>query len=178
MSRDNKAYNNILELIGNTPLVRLNKICDGFPGKYFTKYEGYNPGHSNKDRIALHILNQAEKKKILKKVKNASIKMALSEKMKEGTVTIIDKLNVKDISTKKLNKIVNDLDLPKKSHMLLEKSEINESILKSSSNIPNVKTIQVDLINTYDLLNSNHLLITQEGFKKIEEIWGSKKAKK
>ena len=67
MSRDNKAYNNILELIGNTPLVRLNKICDGFPGKYFTKYEGYNPGHSNKDRIALHILNQAEKKKILKK---------------------------------------------------------------------------------------------------------------
>ena len=67
MSIDNKAYNNILELIGNTPLVRLNKICDGFPGKYFTKYEGYNPGHSNKDRIALHILNQAEKKKILKK---------------------------------------------------------------------------------------------------------------
>ena len=43
MSVDNKAYNNILELIGNTPLVRLNKICDGFPGKYFTKYEGYNP---------------------------------------------------------------------------------------------------------------------------------------
>ena len=67
MSRDNKAYNSILELIGNTPLVRLNKICYGFPGQYFTKYEGYNPGHSNKDRIALHILNQAEKKKILKK---------------------------------------------------------------------------------------------------------------
>ena len=40
--------------------------------------------------------------------------MALSEKMREGTVTIIDKLNIKDISTKKLNKIVNDLDLPKR----------------------------------------------------------------
>jgi len=118
------------------------------------------------------------KKKILKKVKNASIKMALSEKMREGTVTVIDKLNVKDISTKKLNKIISDLELPKKSHMLLEKSEINENILKSSSNISNVKTVQADLINTYDLLNSNHLLITQEGFKKIEEIWGSKKVKK
>ena len=117
------------------------------------------------------------KKKILKKVKNASIKMALSEKMREGTVTIIDKLNIKDISTKKLNKIVNDLDLPKKSHMLLEKSEINKSIIKSSSNISNVKTIQADLINTYDLLNSNHLLITEEGFKKIEEIWGKKRLK-
>ena len=55
--------------------------------------------------------------------------MALSEKMREGTVTIIDKLNVKDISTKKLNKIVNDLDLPIKSRMLLEKSEINKIYL-------------------------------------------------
>ena len=52
--------------------------------------------------------------------------------------------------------------------MLLEKSEINENILKSSSNITRVNTVQADLINTYDLLNSNHLLITQEGFKKIE----------
>ena len=104
--------------------------------------------------------------------------MAHSEKMREGTVTIIDKLNVKDISTKKLNKIINDLDLPIKSRMLLEKSEINENILKSSSNITRVNTVQADLINTYDLLNSNHLLITQEGFKKIEEIWGNKKAKK
>ena len=67
MSQDNKAYNNILELIGNTPLIKLNKITEDFPGTYYTKYEGFNPGHSNKDRIALHILNQAEKKNILKK---------------------------------------------------------------------------------------------------------------
>ena len=115
------------------------------------------------------------KKKILKKVKNVSIKMALSEKMREGTITIIDNLNVKEISTKKLNKIIKDLELPKKSHMLLEKSEINESILKSSSNISSFRTVQADLINTYDILNSNHLLITQEGFKRIEEIWGKNK---
>ena len=53
--------------VGNTPLIKLNKITEGFPGTYYTKYEGFNPGHSNKDRIALHILNQAEKKNILKK---------------------------------------------------------------------------------------------------------------
>ena len=62
--------------------------------------------------------------------------------------------------------------------MLLEKSEINENVIKSSSNIPGILTVQADLINTYDLLNTNHLLITQEGFKKIEEIWGSKKRAK
>tara|TARA_B100000073_G_scaffold120781_2_gene98077 strand:- start:5148 stop:5792 length:645 start_codon:yes stop_codon:yes gene_type:complete len=122
---------------------------------------------------------RSHKKKILKKVKNASIKMALSEKMREGTITVIDKLNTKDISTKKFNKMIQDLELPKKSCMLLEKSEINENVIKSSSNIPGILTVQADLINTYDLLNTNHLLITQEGFKKIEEIWGSnKRAKK
>ena len=115
------------------------------------------------------------RKKILKKVKNTSIKMALSEKMREGTVTVIEKINIKEINTKKLVKILKDLNMPNKSFMLLEKSEINNNILKSSSNIPDVRTLQADLINTYDLLNSNHLLITQQGFKKIEEIWGNKR---
>ena len=67
MPSSNKPYSNILELIGDTPLIRLNEVTKNFKGEYFTKFEGFNPGHSNKDRIALHILNQAEKKGILKK---------------------------------------------------------------------------------------------------------------
>ncbi len=67
MPSNNKPYKNILELIGNTPLIRLNEVTKNFKGTYFTKFEGFNPGHSNKDRIALHILNQAENKGILKK---------------------------------------------------------------------------------------------------------------
>lgn len=68
MSLDNqpKVYNNILELIGNTPLVKLNKITEGFPGTYIAKLESFNPGQSSKDRIALHIIESAEKKGILK----------------------------------------------------------------------------------------------------------------
>ena len=66
MLKDNRSFNNILELIGDTPLIKLNKVTKNFPGSYFTKYEAFNPGHSNKDRIALHILNQAEKKGLLK----------------------------------------------------------------------------------------------------------------
>ena len=54
MSKDPKAYNNILELIGNTPLIKLNCLTKDYPGSYYTKYEAYNPGPSNKDRIALH----------------------------------------------------------------------------------------------------------------------------
>tara|TARA_S200000501_G_C20809640_1_gene737777 strand:- start:683 stop:1327 length:645 start_codon:yes stop_codon:yes gene_type:complete len=115
------------------------------------------------------------RKKILKKVKKASLKMALSEKMREGTITIINNFNIKNISTKNLNSIVSALNLPKKSSVLLDKSEINENILKSSSNIPSVRTIQADLINTYDVLNSNHIVITEQGFNRIEEVWGKKK---
>ena len=57
-----KAYNNILELIGNTPLIKLNEIVKDIPGNFYAKLEAVNPGHSNKDRIALHILESAEKK--------------------------------------------------------------------------------------------------------------------
>ena len=58
-------YNNVLELVGNTPLVRLNRINQDIPGEVFAKLECYNPGHSTKDRIALHIIEEAEKKGLL-----------------------------------------------------------------------------------------------------------------
>ena len=65
--KNKEAYADILELIGNTPLIKLNKIASNFKGNYFTKFEAFNPGHSNKDRIALYILNEAESSGIIKK---------------------------------------------------------------------------------------------------------------
>jgi len=62
-----KAYNNILELIGETPLVKLNKIVEDIPGNFYAKLEAFNPGNSNKDRVALHILESAEKKGLISK---------------------------------------------------------------------------------------------------------------
>ena len=66
MKQDIQAYNNVLELIGNTPLVKLQNITKGLKGNYYAKVEAFNPGHSSKDRIALYILEQAEKKGLLK----------------------------------------------------------------------------------------------------------------
>ena len=60
-----KANKNVLELIGNTPLIALNNITEGMKGDYYAKVEAFNPGHSAKDRIALYILEEAEKKGIL-----------------------------------------------------------------------------------------------------------------
>ena len=65
--KNKEAYADILELIGNTPLIKLNKIANNFKGTYFTKFEAFNPGHSNKDRIALYILNEAESSGLINK---------------------------------------------------------------------------------------------------------------
>jgi len=66
MKRALEVTDSLLDLIGNTPLLRLNKITKNLKGNYFTKFEGFNPGHSTKDRIALHIIRDAEEKGILK----------------------------------------------------------------------------------------------------------------
>ena len=66
MKKDNQVFDNVLDLIGNTPLIKLNTITETLRGNYFAKVEAFNPGHSSKDRIALYILEQAEKKGILK----------------------------------------------------------------------------------------------------------------
>ena len=66
MKEEIKAYNSVLELIGNTPLIKLSKVSADLTGNFYAKVEAFNPGHSTKDRIALYIIEEAEKRGILK----------------------------------------------------------------------------------------------------------------
>ncbi|MGV6828555.1 MAG: PLP-dependent cysteine synthase family protein [Flavobacteriales bacterium] len=66
MNKLYKPHENVLELIGNTPMIKLNTITSNLTGNFYAKVEGFNPGHSTKDRIALYIIEQAERKGILK----------------------------------------------------------------------------------------------------------------
>ncbi len=66
MKEEIKAYNSVLELIGNTPLIKLSKVSADITGNFYAKVEAFNPGHSTKDRIALYIIEEAEKRGILK----------------------------------------------------------------------------------------------------------------
>lgn len=66
MTNKKQVYNSVLDLIGNTPLIKLNTITEAFSGEFYAKLEAQNPGHSAKDRIALYIIEQAEKLGILK----------------------------------------------------------------------------------------------------------------
>ena len=66
MKQDIQVFDNVLQLIGKTPLIKLNKIAASFDGDFYAKVEAFNPGHSTKDRIALHIIEEAERQGILK----------------------------------------------------------------------------------------------------------------
>ena len=66
MKYKNQVFDNVLDLVGNTPLIKLNNMTSDFKGRYFAKVEAFNPGHSSKDRIALYIIEEAEKKGIIK----------------------------------------------------------------------------------------------------------------
>ena len=58
-------YESVLDLVGNTPLVSLQKIASPMFGRFFAKLEAFNPGHSAKDRTALYTINDAEKRGLL-----------------------------------------------------------------------------------------------------------------
>ncbi|QNK77640.1 cysteine synthase family protein [Winogradskyella sp. PAMC22761] len=65
MKQNKNVFDNVLQLVGNTPLVKLNRMAANFNGEFYAKVESFNPGHSSKDRIALHIINEAERQGIL-----------------------------------------------------------------------------------------------------------------
>ena len=66
MKKNKNVFNNLLELVGNTPMVKIDNLTRDFAGTFLAKLESANPGHSSKDRIALHIVESAEKKGIIK----------------------------------------------------------------------------------------------------------------
>lgn len=67
MEKKVNAFSTVLDLIGNTPLIRLNRITETIEGNFYAKVEAFNPGHSSKDRIAAYIIEEAERRGILKK---------------------------------------------------------------------------------------------------------------
>ncbi|WP_299117062.1 cysteine synthase family protein [uncultured Winogradskyella sp.] len=65
MKQSKNVFDNVLQLIGSTPLIKLNRMTTHFDGEFYAKVEAFNPGHSSKDRIALHIIEEAERQGIL-----------------------------------------------------------------------------------------------------------------
>ena len=65
MKHNNQVFDSVLDLVGNTPLIKLNKVTSKFKGNFYAKVEYFNPGQSSKDRIATYIIEEAERQGIL-----------------------------------------------------------------------------------------------------------------
>lgn len=104
-----------------------------------------------------------------KKIKRLALKSALSSKVAEKELTVLDEFKLEEIKTKAALEILNALKVGKKTLVVLP--EKDETVLKSARNIVGVKVVTVNTLCTYDVLNCNTLLVTKAGVSKIEEVY-------
>ncbi|MBL6994618.1 50S ribosomal protein L4 [Desulfobacula sp.] len=103
--------------------------------------------------------------KVPKKVKKLALKMALSSKVEDNTIYIIDDFNLETIKTREFVNVLNALDL---SDLLIVSDAEEATLLLSSRNIPDVKVIKTEGLNVYDILKFKNLLLVESTIKNIE----------
>ena len=103
-----------------------------------------------------------------KKMKVAALKSALSDKLENKEIIIIDKLSLEENKTSKMVEILKNLQAFKKPLIITEKED--SIIALSVRNIKGAQVLPVSKINTYDLVNHEKLIITKKALKRIEEV--------
>ena len=106
--------------------------------------------------------------KLNKKVKRLALQSALSTKVAEGKIIVLDELNLAEVKTKDMAKVLANINCGK---ALIVMDGTNTNVMLSARNIPDVKTASVSTINVYDLLKYNTLVVTKDAVAKIEEVY-------
>ena len=106
--------------------------------------------------------------KLNKKVKRLALKSALTPKVHDGKFVVVDEINLPEMKTKEMVKVLNNLNV-NKSLVVLE--DANEKAVVAARNIPTVKTASVSTINVYDILKYDSVVVTKAAVEKIEEVY-------
>jgi len=122
-----------------------------------------------KGGIALGPKPRSYRFKINKKERQLAVRSVLSSKVNEKELTVLDKIQLKEIKTAEMAKIMNNLKLTGKTLFVLPGNDVN--VQKSARNIKGVKVSIVDTMNTYDLVKYDNLVLTVDSVKKIEEVY-------
>ena len=122
-----------------------------------------------KGGIALGPKPRSYKYKVNKKEKRLAIKSVLSSKVLEKELTVVDKLELKEIKTKTMVNALKDLKVEGKTLIVLADKNLN--VQNSARNIEGVKTILMNNINVFDLLKYNNLVLPLDTVKKLEEVY-------
>ncbi len=105
---------------------------------------------------------------INKKMKNVALKSALSSKVANGEIVVIDNLDVEEIKTKKIVNLLGNVGADK---ALIVTSDVNNKVYMSARNIENVKVSFTGALNVYEILKYDKLVIAQDAVKKLEEVY-------
>lgn len=108
--------------------------------------------------------------KMNKKVRRLALKSALSTKLINGDIIVIDNLNLTTPKTKDFVQVVNNLNIDRKG--LFVTTNIDENVYLATRNVNNILVQEPSEINVLDLLNVNKLVLTVEAVNKIEEVLG------
>ena len=104
-----------------------------------------------------------------KKVKRLAMKSALSSKVADGQIIIVDEINLNEYKTKAVAEMLKAIGSEKKALIVLP--EVNDKVIASARNIPGVKTAQVNTLNVYDILNADKFIVVKDAVAKIEEVY-------
>ena len=104
-----------------------------------------------------------------KKVRRLAMKSAFSAKAQDNDIIVIDSIKLDEFKTKAIVEMLKAVGSEKKALIVLP--EVDKMVIKSASNIPGVKTAQVNELNVYDMLNADKLIIAKGAVEKIEEVY-------
>jgi len=107
--------------------------------------------------------------KLPKKVRRLAIKSALSSKVLENQIIVLDELTMNAPKTKEFQAILNNLKVDRKALVVVP--EYNDNVALSARNIPSVKLLAADGVNVYDVLNHQKLIITKDAVSKVQEVF-------
>jgi large subunit ribosomal protein L4 len=105
-----------------------------------------------------------------KRMKRLSLVTMLSDKVREDQLVVVDNLELEQPKTKEMVKVLRTLQAD--SAVLMVADGVDPSVLRCARNIPRLKMLPAALLNTVDLLNHRKIVITLEGVRKAEALWG------
>ncbi|MBE6842738.1 MAG: 50S ribosomal protein L4 [Ruminococcus sp.] len=104
-----------------------------------------------------------------KKVRRLAMKSALSVKLQDENLLVLDSIRMEEFKTKTIVQMLKALNVEGKA--LIVMPEVDKKVIKSAANIPGVKTALVNTLNVYDILNYDKFIVVQDAVAKIEEVY-------
>ncbi|MGN1110382.1 MAG: 50S ribosomal protein L4, partial [Oscillospiraceae bacterium] len=104
-----------------------------------------------------------------KKLKQLAMKSALSSKVSENEMIVVDAITTSEFKTKTMVEMLKAIGAEKKTLIVLD--SVDAKVIKSAANIADVKTTQVTTLNVYDILNCNKFVIVKGAVEKLEEVY-------